>query len=195
LKPTPIQHSSVEISKTDDEKDMVLIDTMISNPAANVNSTTKEVRNLARILAEVDPSTFGLLKCQGVIKVAKLNTLHPLLDFKFIFKIPAQLSNPQSLRAVLLSETRYPLDERLNLAKKLASSVLFVHTVQFVHKNIRPETIIVFQNEDSRIGAPYLAGFEKFRIEDGNTYLAGDSLWDHNLCKYSTSNGDEMTDR
>jgi hypothetical protein len=143
LKPTSIQYSSVEISKTDDEKAMVLIDTMISNPAANVNSTTKEVRNLARILAEVDPSTFGLLKCQGVIKMAKLNTLHPLFDFKFI-KIPAKLSNPQSLRAVLLSETHYPLDERMNLAKKLASSVLFVHTVQFVHKNIRPETIIVF---------------------------------------------------
>jgi len=162
---------------------MVLIDTMISNPAANANSTTKEVRNLARILAQVDPSTFGLLKCRGVIRVPKENTILPLFDFKFIFDIPAQLSSPQSLRAVLLSGASYPLDERLELAKKLASSVLFVHTVQFVHKNIRPETIIVFRNEDSDIGAPYLAGFEKFRIEDGNTYLAGDNIWDHNLCK------------
>jgi hypothetical protein len=72
---------------------------------------------------------------------------------------------------------------RLNLAKRLTSSILFVHTVQFVHKNIRPETIIVFQDEDSDIGAPFLAGFVQFRVEDGNTYRAGDDIWEHNLCK------------
>lgn len=159
---------------------------MISNPAANANNTTKEVRNLARILAEVDPLTFGLLKCRGVIKVAKMHTFQPLFDFKFIFDIPTHLSTPQSLRALLLSGVAYPLDGRLELAKKIASSVLFVHTVQFVYKNIRPETIVVFRNENSDIGLPYLAGFEKFRVEDGNTYLAGDSLWDHNLCTTSS---------
>ncbi|PVH75201.1 hypothetical protein DL98DRAFT_658244 [Cadophora sp. DSE1049] len=186
---TRIPHSSVQCSLLGDENDMVLVDTMVSNPAANANSTSKEVRNLARILAEVDPSTFELLKCRGVIKVSKANTLQPLLDFQFIFDVPVHLSHPQSLRAVLLSGTSYPLDERLELAKKLASSVLFVHTVQFVHKNIRPETIIVFQNEDSIIGAPYLAGFEKFRIEDGNTFLVGDNLWDHNLYRHPSRQG------
>ena len=87
------------------------------------------------------------------------------------------------LRTVLLSRTSYPLDERLDLAKRLTSSILFVHTVQFVHKNIRPETIIIFQNEHSHIGAPFLAGFEQFRVEDGNTYRVGDDMWQHNLCK------------
>jgi hypothetical protein len=58
-----------------------------------------------------------------------------------------------------------------------------VHTVQFVLKNIRPETIIVFRNEHSDIGAPFLAGFEQFRIDDGHTYRAGDDLWQQNLCK------------
>ncbi|KAH7333199.1 hypothetical protein BKA65DRAFT_507375 [Rhexocercosporidium sp. MPI-PUGE-AT-0058] len=189
LNPTRIPHSSVEFSLLNHEKSMVLIDTMISNTAANANSTTKEVRNLARILAEVDPSTFGLLKCQGVIRVPKSNSFNALSDFKFIFEVPAQLSSPQSLRAVLLSGKLYPLDERLELAKKLASSVLFVHTMQFVHKNIRPETIVVFENEHSTIGAPYLAGFQKFRIEDGNTFLVGDSLWDHNLYRHPGRQG------
>ncbi|KAG4433509.1 hypothetical protein IFR05_011018 [Cadophora sp. M221] len=183
LNPTPIPHSSVEISPLDEKKSMVLIDTMVSNPSANVNSTTKEVRNLARVLAEVDPSTFGLLKCRGVIRVPNhelLSRLGMLPDpkspsahgppvFKFIFEVPTQLLNPQSLRAVLLSGKSYPLDERLELAKKLASSVLFVHTVH--------------------IGAPYLAGFEKFRIEDGNTFLAGDNLWDHNLYRHPSRQG------
>lgn len=183
LAPSRLAHSSAEVSTMGGVNSMVLIDTMISNPAANANSTTKEVRNLARVLAEVDPSTFGLLKCRGVIKVPRENTLQPVSDFKLIFDVPAHLSCPQSLRAVLLSGLSYPLDERLELAKKLASSVLFVHTVQFVHKNIRPETIVVFQTELSVIGSPYLAGFEKFRIEDGHTFLVGDDLWDHNLCE------------
>jgi hypothetical protein len=187
LKPSNIPHSSIQLSTLPDEKDAVLIDTMVCNPAANAERTTKEVRNLARILAEVDPSTFGLLKCRGVIKVVNATESPPWgpphSAFKFIFNIPPLLANPQSLRSILLSGSSYPLDERLDLAKRLASSILFVHTVQFVHKNIRPETIIVFQNEHSRIGAPFLAGFEQFRVEDGVTYRAGDDMWHYNLCK------------
>jgi hypothetical protein len=187
LKPSSIPYSSVQLSTLQDAEEMVLIDTMISNPAVNAKQTLKEVRNLARILAEVDPSTFGLLKCRGVIKVVNSRESPPSgaspLDFKFILNIPPQLSNPQSLRNILLSGTPYPLDERFNLAKRLISSILFVHTAQFVHKNIRPETIVVFQNERSDIGAPFLAGFEQFRVEDGNTYRAGDDIWEHNLCK------------
>jgi hypothetical protein len=134
LKQSSIPYSSVQLSTLQDPKEMILIDTMISNPAANAKQTLKEVRNLARILAEVDPSTFGLLKCRGVIKVVNSRESPPSgaspMDFKFIFSVPPQLSNPQSLRNILLSGTPYPLDERLNLAKRLTSSTLFVHTVQ-----------------------------------------------------------------
>lgn len=183
-----IRNSSVQLSLGPDES-MVLIDTMACNPAANITKTTKEVRNLARVLAEVDPSTFGLLKCRGVMRTSKPGSVHQLLDFKFIFDVPHKLTKPQSLRAVLLSENPYPLDERLELAKKLTASVLFVHTVQFVHKNIRPETIIIFQNECSEIGAPFLSGFEQFRLEDGATFLSGDDLWHHNLYRHPSRQG------
>lgn len=49
-----------------------------------------------------------------------------LVDFKFIFDVPPKLTNPQSLRTVLLSEKSYPLEERLELPKKLTASILFV---------------------------------------------------------------------
>lgn len=187
LNPSEIAHSPVQFSSLHDEKDTVLIDTMVGEP---MERTAQEVRNLARILREVDPSTFGLLKCRGAIKVKqekKSSILNPTsldyLDFKLIFNIPPHHSNPRSLRTLILSGTSYPLDERLDLAKKLTNSILFVHTVQFVHKNIRPETIIVFQNERSCIGAPFLVGFEQFRREDGGTRLRGDDRWQQNLCK------------
>lgn len=199
LKPSSIPYSSVHISTLQDAKETVIIDTMVSNPAANGEQTLKGVRNLARILAEVDPSTFGLLKCRGVIKVGGLkdsSSSEPSpLNFQFIFNVPFHLSNPQSLRNVLLSGIRYPLNERLDLAKRLANSILFVHTVQFVHKNIRPETITIFRNEHSDIGAPFLVGFEQFRVEDGNTYRAGDDIWEHNLCKNPSPSHRDYSDR
>lgn len=185
LNPTPISESTIEISAIlPDAKEMVIIDTMTCGLSANIDSTTKAVRNLARLLAEVDPLTFGLLKCRGVIRVTMANSTDSLKSFRFIFSIPNQLSNPQSLRAILLSAASYPLDERLALAKKLTSSILFVHTVRFVHKNIRPETIIIFRDDHSDIGAPFLAGFEQFRLDGGQTNRIGDDNWHRNLCKY-----------
>lgn len=191
LDPRPIPFSSIQVSAVDDENSTVLIDTMTSNAAANTHSTMRDVRNLARVLAEVDPYTFGLLKCRGVVKVPResKSTLQPIVEYQFVFDIPEVLSNPQSLRSILLSGTPYPLDERLELAKKLTSSILFVHTVQFVHKNIRPETIILFQNGISEIGAPFLAGFEQFRLEDGHTHLRGDDEWEKNLYRHPERQG------
>lgn len=185
LKVMPMDNSSVLIAYLGESDDRVIIDTMISNPAANIMETTRQVRNLARTLAQVDPSTFGLLRCKGVIKIRNLENDEHLLQFKFLFEIPPKFGTPQSLRSILLSTNTFPLDERLNLAVKLTSSVLFVHTIQFVHKNIRPETIIVFPDHKSEIGAPFLAGFEKFRLDEGATWKSQDDLWRQNMCKTS----------
>ena len=186
LSPLQIPHSSVQHSLLHDEEEAILIDTVICNPAAHTGKTTQAVRNLARVLGEVEPATFSLLKCRGVIKITNEKCLASWgpshSDFQFIFNIPPQHTNPQSLRTLLLSRASYPLDERLDLAKRLTSSILFVHTVRFVHKNIRPENIIIFQNQHSQIGAPFLAGFEQFRVEDGHTYRVGDDKWHQNLC-------------
>lgn len=190
LIPSKVSHSSVEVSSLHDTEERVIIDTMVSTPESSAVQTLKGVRNLARILAEVDPVTFGLLKCRGVLRFGGSSDLSTSpMGFKFVLNIPPHLIGPQSLRNILLSGTRYPLDERLELAKKLANSVLFVHTAQFVHKNIRPETIVLFRNERSDIGAPFLVGFEQFRVEDGRTYRAGDDVWEHNLYRHPSRQG------
>lgn len=179
--------------RVNDSPDHVMLDAMHCNPDAEVLRTTIDVYNLARILATVDPSTFGLLKCRGIIK--GLETLHDkfgsakeLPVFTFVFDIPRGLSNPQSLRSILEKAEGYSLNERFDLARQLTHSILYVHTASFVHKNIRPETIVVFKNDKSNIGAPFLLGFEKFRHKDGQTYSTGDSLWEQNLCKLNISN-------
>ena len=174
---------------------------MALHPQADLQGTTKDVRKLARTLSRMNPLTFGLLRCAGVIKHLSpaLKTLKPppkdgsaapVESFEFIFSVPQGLGAPESLRALLLSRSQeHPLNERFEVAKQLANSVMFVHNAQFVHKNISPETVLLLKNDSSTLGKPFLVGFEKFRLADGRTYHIGDSLWQQNLYRHPTRQG------
>jgi len=167
----------------------VLVDTMHCLPIADIARFTKDVCKLGHILSKVDPSVFGILQCRGIIKdvetvkVSEEDVKH-IPSFSFVFTIPAGLESSRSLRSLLVEGAAYPLNERLNVARKLTHSVLFLHSISFVHKNIRPETIVVYRDSTSNIGSPFLVGFQKFRPEGGQTYLAGDEAWEENLCEY-----------
>jgi serine/threonine protein kinase len=189
---TPIPYSSVFLDYLSGSRELVLVDTMICNPIADVARTTRDVRKLSRILSKVDPATFGLLVCRGVITSSVKNPSpfisREIATFKFLFMIPPLIKNPKSLRALLIeADPLCPLNSRLDLAKQLTSSVLFVHGSQFVHKNIRPETIIIFESDSREIDSLFLVGFEKFRPVDGMTYRTSDGNWQRDLCTYLTS--------
>ncbi|PGG98754.1 hypothetical protein AJ79_08774 [Helicocarpus griseus UAMH5409] len=186
---TQIPFSHTVLGQLADSKEQVLIDTMACNHAADMNRTMRDVRKLARILSKVDPSTFSLLACKGVVNKG---TERP--TFRFLFSIPLFFSSPTSLRALLIeSNPRYPLNDRLDLAKQLTSSVLFIHSSQFVHKNIRPETTIIFRKKGTEgrcdLDTLCLVGFEKFRPAEGMTYLTSDGLWHHDLYRHPTRQG------
>jgi hypothetical protein len=190
---TPIPFSSALLCRLSDSKEHVLVDTMICNPITDMARTTKDVRKLARTLSKVDPTTFGLLACHGVVRASTedpASTGQEVNAFKFLFSIPPSLKCPKSLRTLLIeSDAAWPLNSRFDLAKQLTNSVLFVHNSQFVHKNIRPETIIVFENDTDKMGSSFLVGFEKFRPAEGMTYRTSDGIWQHDLCTlFSFSN-------
>ncbi|KAH8597416.1 hypothetical protein B0O99DRAFT_617450 [Bisporella sp. PMI_857] len=178
----------------DSRSSSVLVDRMRCVPFADIEETTKDARKLALILQKVDSKTFGLLKCEGIIEeheniVDRFGDTRMSPIFNFVFRIPHDIQNPRSLRSILQEAAPYPLNERLDLAKKLAHSVLYVHTARFVHKSIRPETIIIFEDSMSVIGSPFLLGFEKFRPADGQTYMVGDGDWEKNLYRHPKRQG------
>jgi hypothetical protein len=144
-----ISHSSVYVSIYRQSREAALIDRTNYLPDSNRATIMTYVRDLARLLSKVDPGTFGLLRCHGVIQVPDKN------QFDFVFGIPPAVQNPRSLRDHLLVGTPHALDERIRLAKQLVRSVMFVHTAGFVHKNIRPETIIIFESGDCALGTSY----------------------------------------
>ena len=168
----------------------VIIDTVCYSPDTDTELAIVHVRDLARVLSANDPGTSGLLTCQGVIKT----TAHPSsttssLSFDFVFSVPRNLHTPKLLRDLLTVRALHPLEERLNLAKSLARSIMFVHTSGFVHKNIRPDTVIVFKSGKLSLGKPYLIGFERFRPVASGTNRQGDTLWEKNLYRHPRRQG------
>ena len=110
----------------------------------------------------------------------------PRLSFSFVLEMPKGLRTPRSLRH-LLHSTYFPtLNERIEISKQLANSVLFLHSTQFVHKNIRPERIIIFPEPSgaSVFGPLFLVGFEFFRPVGGVTFLGRDPGWERELYRH-----------
>ncbi|KAE8445736.1 hypothetical protein EG329_012915 [Mollisiaceae sp. DMI_Dod_QoI] len=199
---TQISFSSALVCQLSGSEDSVLVDTMICKAIVDMNRTLRDVRKLAQILSKVEPSTFGLLACRGVVRSSipaseeqsqgQINT--ELSTFKFLFSIPHSLTTPKSLRALLIeSDPSYSLNSRYSLAKQLANSALYIHSSQFVHKNIRPETIIIFEKQGEaaggQLGGLFLVGFENFRPAEGMTYRTSDGLWQHDLYRHPTRQG------
>jgi hypothetical protein len=191
---TPIPFSTVHVCQDRRGTESLLVDTVVLHPQSELSSTTREIRDLGRVLSKSDPATFGLLRCRGVIKVP--DSEQDITKFEFVFSLPDGLTNPTSLRALLLAGgDAYSINERLALARSLANSVMYVHSSNFVHKNIRPETIVVLHGQESGFGASFLVGFEKFRAVDGQTLRIGDCLWEKDLYRHPTRQGLQPEER
>jgi hypothetical protein len=154
----PITASGAATAQFRDNLHNAVVDTMLVNPSMDTTGTTRSVIALARALSRMEPFTFGLLRCCGVInKVDK---------YEFVFEMPQGLQAPRSLRD-LLANCGPSLNVKLDIAKQIANSVLYLHTTGFVHKNIRPETILVFDRGE--VKASFLVGFENFRAAKDDT--------------------------
>jgi hypothetical protein len=154
-----------------------------------VLNLTRDIRDLARKLLIVEPITFGLLNCKGVVKQEDRVTRAPI-SFTFVFRMPENMSHPVSLRnLLLLGNFDHSLSGRFIIANQLAKSVFYMHNFGFVHKNVRPENILILKDPESPIGRAYLIGFEHFRSADGATARFGDTAWQLNLYRHPRRQG------
>ncbi len=70
-----------------------------------------------------------------------------------MFSIPDTIRHPRSLRDILIDkdfkgQVMHPLNERLSLEKQLVRAVLHIQSKVRVRKNIRPETILLFEDAE-----------------------------------------------
>ncbi|KAI3342345.1 hypothetical protein F4824DRAFT_198230 [Ustulina deusta] len=167
-------------------------------PQAKVHTVKRDLRDLARKLSHDNPIDFSLLSCKGVIEQvdARIPGMPARVTFTMVFRAPPQLSDPRSLRDQLLSGIdKIALSDKFDMARQIATSISYIHTFGFVHKDIRPETIITFaEPRASSSLAAFLIGFGSFRKDEGRTYRIGDENWGKNLYRHPSRQGSEPSD-
>jgi serine/threonine protein kinase len=137
--------------------------------------------------------TFGLLSCKGVVEHRRLQNQQNI--FTMVFRIPREFSEPRNLRSWLLDgDGGHSLSDRFRIATQIAKSVGYVHTFGFIHKNVLPETILIFKSPGSTIGSVSLTGFGNFRDAEGGTLRSGDTLWEKNIYRHPRRQGQKPQD-
>lgn len=195
----------------------LLIMEPIDLAAGPIPQTLHDAEYLARKLQHIDPDTFGLLRCSGLIKTTTAES-DILTNLAIIFQSPLpQGPPPTTLRHLLLNQSQLPpvsLSTIVSLAKSLVRSLSFIHACDLVHKNIRPENILVSalsspplapssssssssssQPHDKQLlllSPPYLIGFSSLRAASPShimTNLVGSSSLAHNLYRHPERQG------
>jgi hypothetical protein len=175
------------------------------------NTIRSTVRDFAAKLRRADPSVMGLLGCDGY-------SAEPIkYRFALRFQYPAGKTNPHTLHHLLIYKSnkspgiRHSVSDRINLARKLTSAVLYLHSCDVVHKNIRPAHILIFDpiaqtGTDSKtitypyaVGEPYLVGFDSVRKADAHSSMIRVEEWEKNIYlhpdRHRMAKGDEFTMR
>ncbi|KAI1389425.1 uncharacterized protein F4822DRAFT_199817 [Hypoxylon trugodes] len=186
-----IPFSNAKTARRKDSSSVYIIEKVNSVESNLAAITRKNVRDLASRLQHDEPHTFGLLNCKGfVAERGDQSTSKPQTTFTMVFGTPTGLTGPRSLRDYLVN-TREPssLSHRFSIAQQLAKSISYVHIFGFVHKNVRPETVIAFKDQRKEDPVVFMVGFEDFRREDGRTRRRGDDAVERNLYRHPTRQG------
>lgn len=201
-----------------------IVDTVEIGAAALVRDVARDVGALAVKLSKADPLAFGLLNCKGAVAVPRQRreSHHPVSPhpnqhdyecFRFILRIPEGMEVLQSLRHLLLnSDAHISLSRKVRMARELAKAVSYVHNFAFVHKNVRPESVLCFEKPAENPSLPslhsssaasisyhnshaFLVGFDAFRASTADTLMSGDMRWDRNVYRHPLRQGDDPAEK
>ncbi|KAF5682506.1 het-s domain-containing protein [Fusarium circinatum] len=142
----------------------------------------EEVKDNLRILAQ------KLHQAQQDKGVLRLIGFRDEIDdkqgsFQLVFACPFEGKYPPNLESYLKDPTTPSLNLRVNLCSQLATAVLQAQSLGLVHKNVRPENILLLPSTptvgavgESDLGV-FLTGWQYARqVEMGVTYLKGETL-------------------
>jgi hypothetical protein len=159
--------------------------------------TVKEIAVLLYYRLSKGYTTSGRLPCLGY-------RMEP--EPALIFEVPKDYHNPQTLQTIIAADIgkspKHPLDHRLKLGRELSEAVLSVHAAGLVHKNLRTESILIFQVPDDAnqtnetgFGKLFLSQWEHLRTVDQLSARMGDNEWTRNMYRHPKRQGLEVQER
>ncbi|KAK3373663.1 hypothetical protein B0T24DRAFT_679075 [Lasiosphaeria ovina] len=86
--------------------------------------------------------------------------------------------------------SRHPLNNRVHLAKRIASGLFILHSADLVHKIVRPDNIVLLDRESResgeerypwRLGEPFRVGFNVARRADAASLMLRTEEWRRNI--------------
>jgi hypothetical protein len=192
-----IRLTSAEIREKALRQVPVLIETPDGVAHGSPQDLKESISQLVGYLAK-GVTNCGILKCLGYRE-----------NLELVFEVPAELEKPRTLIDLIRSTSfdvhggGFSLDDRIQLAYNISEVVLNVHLCHFVHKNIRTETILVFQRKaaddtptgSSTIGVPYLTKWTMLRKDNHTSSRSGDSEWMRNIYRHPQRQGDQPQER
>ncbi|KAL5492981.1 hypothetical protein ACEPAI_4429 [Sanghuangporus weigelae] len=130
----------------------------------------KDTERMARLFAEeYDDLGHNISASIGVLPCCGYSNSQPEYH-DLVFRLPPNCQVPLTLRRLLLEEPHHSLEERIRFSIKLASAVLVVHSLGILHKDIRPDSIVLLRSATSHrvsrtLGDPFLVSFNQFRFQ------------------------------
>lgn len=171
-----------------------------------------DIDRLTRFLSCADTSLCRIPRALGYFH-------HPSrYNFTLIYQVPPNIDMPRDLSSpVNLSELirrtrpsardpqrqelltpQHPLEHRFEFARKIASAVMYVHVMQYVHKSIRTSNVVVFERKGAKenlesfpkgLGEPFLCGFETARHDKAISDQTGDAHFRYNIYRHPKRQG------
>ncbi|OTA98832.1 hypothetical protein M426DRAFT_325684 [Hypoxylon sp. CI-4A] len=191
----PIPNSTTQVIQRVGSGKLLLVDSISCDSNVDIPRARADAEALAKKLKRVEPDTFSLLPCYGLVRRKDKET-GVLSSINLVFRTPVENPNPTSLRGRLLKGPAVSLTTVIDIAKQLAMAVSFVHTCDFVHKNIRPETILFLPKHGATTAeggkalvSVYLLGFDRFRNVNFQTMRNGDEAWERNIYRHPLRQG------
>ena len=130
-----------------------------------LSKNLRRVKELVSLLQSDKPRQFCAPRCLGFF-----NDRDDTKDsdhsarFGLVFEKPEDDASPVSLRQMIFTEPKASLTDRIFLAHRISTCILYLHAVNWLHKGLRSDGVMFFRDFDtSRITKPYITGFEYAR--------------------------------
>ena len=133
----------------------------------------KRIRELVSLLQSDKPRQFCAPRCLGFFDDRDdADDSNHLARFGLVFKKPENTTSPVSLRQMIFTGPKPSLTDRISLAHKLSTCILYLHAVNWLHKGLRSDGVTLFldPSDNARITDLAVSGYEYARPDkDGET--------------------------